>query len=55
MAKNQIIPTFGSRRIENIVGRDLDNLYRQMAPEVLSLSSIRYAHALISQVLSVRQ
>ncbi len=52
IAKNHIIPALGSKRIEKLTGRDLDNLYREMAEKGLSAASIRYAHALISRVLS---
>lgn len=52
IAKNHIIPALGSKRIEKISGRDLDNLYREMAGKGLSPATIRYAHALISRALS---
>lgn len=52
IAKNHIIPALGSKRIEKLTGRDLDNLYRTMAEKGLSAASTRYAHALISRVLS---
>lgn len=51
IAKNHVIPALGSRRIESLTGRDLDNFYRQMTDKGLSAATIRYAHALISRAL----
>ena len=51
IAKNHVIPALGSRRIESLTGRDLDNFYRQMTDKGLSSATIRYAHALISRAL----
>lgn len=51
IAKNHVIPALGSRRIESLTGRDLDNFYRQMTEKGLSAATIRYAHALISRAL----
>ena len=52
IANDHILPVLGSKRIEKITGRDLDNLYRKMAEKGLGAASIRYAHALISRVFS---
>ncbi len=52
IARRHVLPTLGSKRIEKITGRDLDDLYRERAEAGVGVASIRYAHALISRVLS---
>jgi integrase len=51
IAKNHIIPVLGSKRIEAIRGRDLDDFYRQITEKGLSEKRTHHAHALISRSL----
>jgi integrase len=51
IAKNHIIPALGSKRIDAITGRDLDNFYRKTTDKGLSDAITHHAHALISRPL----